>query len=66
MADLKQFPGGNEPNATKEAIRNMKEQLPAMSEYYKIVAKMTRLKFDALLVEGFSPEEALKLCKRLY
>jgi hypothetical protein len=66
MADLKEIPGGGNVDEIAEAIRNMKKNLPQMQEYYEIVARMTRLKYDELIKEGFSESEAVELCKQLF
>ena len=45
------------------ALKKMKEQVPIMVEYYRVVAKLHREKFKALKEQGFTDAEALELCK---
>ena len=60
------LPGGASPNAMKEALRNLKEVQGEMIEYQAIQAKLHREKYDALILEGFTSEQALELCKVLF
>ncbi len=46
-----------------EAARKMAENLPLMLELQDIMAKLQYAKYSALVKEGFSRDEALKLCK---
>lgn len=41
----------------------MRRTLPLLTEYHQLDAKIKRAKYDALLAEGFSPDQALELCK---
>jgi hypothetical protein len=67
MSDkIKIFEGGCNPNELKEALRTLKVNLPEMQEYLKIHAQMIKWKYDALLEEGFSKEQAIELCRKLF
>ncbi len=45
------------------SIRNLRENLPALMELKQIDAKLARVKFLALVQEGFTEQQALELCK---
>ena len=55
--------GGNKPNITKDQLKEMRERLPFMVEYLQIIAEMTRAKYEALIAQGFTKDEALKYIK---
>lgn len=57
------LPGGG--HEMKEFLEDFKKSLPEMKEYLKIGAELTRIKYKALLEEGFTPEQALELSKTL-
>lgn len=44
-------------------IKNLKDNLPALLEFHRLQAKIAREKFLALIKEGFTEEQALKLCQ---
>lgn len=44
-------------------VEIMKGQLEAMKEYEVMKASLIRTKFNSLIEEGFTPEQALILCK---
>lgn len=50
--------------ATLRAIREIQEALPVIIEGQKALAQATRARYLALVVEGFTPEQALELCKQ--
>lgn len=60
------LPGGNTPALSKEALRELRVNLPQILEYFSITAQMHRAKYAALLNEGFTGKEALELCKILF
>jgi|WetSurMetagenome_2_1015567.scaffolds.fasta_scaffold157280_4 hypothetical protein len=66
MADLKSFPGGGNVDEFKVAIRSMIMQLDTTIEYFQILAKLYKAKYDALVAEGFTPAQALELSKTLF
>lgn len=47
------------------ALVTLKEDLPAYKEFQAINATLTKNKYDLLVKEGFSPEQALELSKTL-
>lgn len=57
----------NEKDRVKmaQAIQTMKDQLPMILESIEIHAQLTRAKFDGLVKQGFTPEQALELSKTL-
>lgn len=63
---LKMIPGGGKVDEYKNLIKTVHEQLPDAIEHLRLIAKMTKAKYDALLKEGFSEEEALELSKTLF
>jgi len=58
--------GGNKPNITKDALKQMREGIPLMLEYHQITAEIRRAKYDALITQGFTKAEALELSKTLF
>ena len=46
----------------KAAVAAMQRELPAFIENAKIIAKIRKASYDALIGEGFTPEQALELC----
>lgn len=46
------------------AVKGLRENMPALMEYEAIQAKITWRKFCALQAEGFTPQQALELCKK--
>jgi len=45
------------------SVRTLRENLPALMELKQLDAKLCRVKFLALVEQGFTPEQALELCK---
>lgn len=44
-------------------VAMMRANLPAHLEFAELAAKLTHKKYAALVKEGFTPEQALQLCK---
>jgi hypothetical protein len=63
--NLRLFQGRSNPSITKDAIRQLREELPTIIEFYSIYAEMIHAKFEALKSQGFTQEQALELCKTL-
>jgi hypothetical protein len=55
-----EFPNNDE---LKAALETLKRDLPTFLEYQAVIAKIKRAQYDALIEAGFSPEQALELCK---
>jgi hypothetical protein len=58
--------GGNRPNVSKEGLRDMIANMATTLQFIEISAKMTRVKYNALIKEGFTESQALELCKSLF
>jgi hypothetical protein len=48
-----------------QAVKTVRENLPAMVELAQLNAHVTRAKYLALMKEGFTEAQALDLCWRL-
>lgn len=44
-------------------VATLKENLPAHMELAELNAKLTHKKYAAFIKEGFTPDQALQLCK---
>lgn len=62
---LKLIPGEsvNMENEFAEAVKNLKENTLTFIEYLQIDAQLKKEKYDALVKEGFSENQAIELCK---
>lgn len=49
--------------ATLKAIREIQNVLPVVIEGQKALAKVTRVRYLALIEQDFTPDQALALCK---
>ena len=49
--------------AFKENVAILKETLSVQIEFTQLKAKLDRVKYNALIAEGFSEQQALLLCK---
>lgn len=49
--------------ALAQSVRTLRENLPALMELKQLDAKLCRVKFVALVEQGFTPEQALELCR---
>jgi hypothetical protein len=48
-----------------QAVKSLRENLPASLEYAGIQAKVWRAKYLALVREGFTESQAVELCWRM-
>jgi hypothetical protein len=48
-----------------QAVRNLRENLPALLEMEDLQAKLSRKKFLCLVAEGFTETQALELCRKV-
>lgn len=63
MTNLVAFDGDRKARKQEEEILKLRENLTVILEAQKIVAEITRAKFNALVGQGFTSEQALELCK---
>lgn len=47
----------------REILNNLIEEVPIQVEIQKHLATITRAKYLALIDEGFTPDQAIQLCK---
>jgi hypothetical protein len=45
------------------SIRRLREEMPMQLELQQLLARITKAKYDALVAEGFTPDQALTICK---
>ena len=55
------FDGKNK--SLKDSFDELVTNLPIFIKYQREMAKLTRAKFDALVAEGFTEDQAIKLCR---
>ena len=46
-------------------LEKLKRSLPSIGEYMELMAKLHKIKYDALISQGFNNQQALELCKSL-
>jgi hypothetical protein len=49
-----------------KALREMIANLDALIEYQTVMAKLQRSRFKALVKEGFTPDQAIELSKKIF
>ena len=52
-------------NESLSAIRALKRDLPTIMEQVYVVAEIRRASYNAHIAQGFTPEQALELCKSM-
>ena len=50
----------------KVSILNLKSEMLLMKEHIFLMAELTRIRYNALLNEGFSEKQAIELSKTLF
>ena len=66
MISMEEFKNGfSKTNLIKlrEEIDRFRDMADLLKENAKIMAGITKAKYDALVSEGFTPHQALELCK---
>lgn len=51
------------PNSAKATLDQIKRTMPELLELIVIAAEIRKVKYDAHIKQGFTPEQALILCK---
>jgi hypothetical protein len=49
--------------SSRETLDRLLNEIPNMIEHIQIMAQLTKVKYDALIAEGFTETQALELCK---
>ena len=63
MAEFKEEPPGVDLNALRRDIDIMRSTMAMQIEVHTLTAKLTKSKYEALIMEGFTEHQALILCK---
>lgn len=53
----------NNPSELRAAIEQLTREVPHYIAMAPILAQIRKANYDALIAEGFTPEQALDLCK---
>ncbi len=48
----------------RAAVDSLRRMLPAILENAVLIAQLRRANYDALIAEGFTPEQSLVLCQK--
>jgi len=59
------LPGIPEPNKMRDELKKLNNSFSFYTEYLKIAAKLTRVKYLALKKQGFTEKQAIELSKTL-
>lgn len=63
MSNLIEIPSSTDE--TKALLEVVKRGLDSQIELVGLIAKIRRAKYDAHIAEGFTPEQALEICKSI-
>ena len=55
--------GGGQKDGMADAVRTLKKDKKNLIEYVRLVAELEKAKYDALIEQGFTPEQAIILAK---
>lgn len=66
ITDFRVVKGGQNASELKKAVELLREGKEHLNEYLRIMAELHKAKYDALISEGFTPQEALVLCKDVF
>lgn len=47
-----------------QSVRELRESMPALLELARLNAQVTRVRYLSLVEQGFSSDQALKLCQQ--
>ena len=48
----------------RAAVDGLRRMIPALLENAKLIAQIRRANYDALIAEGFTPDQAIILCQK--
>jgi len=66
LITMEEFKGvGQKPDLKKlrDDIENLRAMSSILKEHVVIMAGLTKAKYDALVAEGFTPQQAIDLCR---
>ena len=64
MGNLRDMPVGTQ-NEIIACTENLKRNIANFSDHAKVIAKIRKNSYDAHIKEGFTPDQALELCKSM-
>ena len=65
MSDNVSLIGTGDKDEFIAAVESMKRTAETQKEYYKVLAESRKSSYDSHVANGFTPEQALELCKTL-
>lgn len=63
MSNLRAIDGNGVQDKARDELRKLQANMQIILEAQQCVAAITRAKYDALTTQGFTPSQALELCK---
>lgn len=64
--NVKDIFGGNRTTLSEQQVKEFEDSLGLLIKHVQLLAQIQKAKFDALVKEGFTKEEALELCKQVF
>ena len=64
MSNIKSINLGDK-DKMRAAVEEMKRSLPTWIEHAELTAKIRRASYEAHIAQGFTPEQALELCRSM-